>query len=179
MADAVIVAAARTPIGKAYRGAFNDLGAPSMASHAVKAAVARAGVDPGEIEDCIFGAALQQGTQGINLGRQVALASGLPVTVSGMTIDRQCSSGLMSIATGAGQIVMDGMSMLVAGGCESISLVQNDHMNVHKMVDPLATANHAVPGRPDPDQHAQVTASARGGRQAVCRTAGRRHRRHF
>jgi len=141
MADAVIVAAARTPIGKAYRGAFNDLGAPSMASHAVKAAVARAGVDPGEIEDCIFGAALQQGTQGINLGRQVALASGLPVTVSGMTIDRQCSSGLMSIATGAGQIVMDGMSMLVAGGCESISLVQNEHMNTHKMVDPLAIAN--------------------------------------
>ena len=100
MKDAVIVSAARTPIGKAYRGAFNDLEAPSLSSHAITAAVARAGVDPGEIDDCIFGAALQQGTQGGNLGRQVAMAAGLPVSVSGMSIDRQCSSGLMTIATG-------------------------------------------------------------------------------
>ncbi len=141
MKDAVIVSAARTPIGKAYRGAFNNLEAPSLSSHAVKAAVERAGIDLAEIDDCIFGAAIQQGTQTANLGRQVAMASGLPVTVAGMTIDRQCSSGLMSIATGAKQIVMDGAPILVAGGCESISLVQNEHMNIHRIADPLAIAN--------------------------------------
>lgn len=136
MKDAVIVSAARTPIGKAYRGAFNNLEAPSLSSYAVKAAVERAGVDPNELDDCIIGAALQQGSQGQNLARHVAMASGLPVSVSGMTIDRQCSSGLMTIATGAKQIVMDGAPMLIAGGCESISLVQNEHMNIHRMVDP-------------------------------------------
>ncbi len=138
MKDAVIVSAARTPIGKAYRGAFNNLESPSLSSFAIKAAVERAGIDPNDIDDCIFGAALQQGSQGSNLGRLAAMASGLPVSVSGMTIDRQCSSGLMTIATGAKQIVMDGAPMLVAGGCESISLVQNEHMNIHRMVDPLA-----------------------------------------
>ena len=101
MKEAVIVSAARTPIGKAFRGAFNNLESPSLSSFAVKAAVQRSGVDPAEIDDCIIGAAMQQGTQTMNLGRQVAMASGLPVTVSGMTIDRQCSSGLMAIATGA------------------------------------------------------------------------------
>ncbi len=136
MKEAVIVAAARTPIAKAYRGAFNNLESPSMAAHAVKAAVARAGIDAGEIDDCIIGAALQQGSQSMNLGRHVAMAAGLPVTVSGMTLDRQCSSGLMSIATGAKQIVLDGAPVLVAGGCESISLVQNEHMNMHRLVDP-------------------------------------------
>lgn len=139
--DAVIVSVARTPIGKAYRGAFNNLEAPSMAAHAIKNAVARAGVDPAEIDDCIIGAALQQGSQGSNLGRMAAMAAGLPVSVSGMTLDRQCSSGLMSIATAAKQIVMDGAPVVVAGGCESISLVQNEHMNIHRMVDPLAIAN--------------------------------------
>lgn len=141
MSDAVIVSAARTPIGKAYRGAFNNLESPSMSSFAVKAAVSRAGIDIAEIDDCIWGASIQQGSQGANLGRQVALASGLPVSVSGMTIDRQCSSGLMSIATGAKQIVMDGAPILVAGGCESISLVQNEKMNLHRIVDPMAMAN--------------------------------------
>ncbi len=141
MKEAVIVAAARTPIGKAYRGAFNNLESPSMASFAVKAAVERSGVDPAEIDDCIIGAALQQGTQSMNLGRQVAMASGLPVSVAGMTMDRQCASGLMSIATGAKQIIVDGSSVLVAGGCESISLVQNEHMNAHRLIDPMATAN--------------------------------------
>ncbi len=141
MKEAVIVSAARTPIGKAYRGAFNNLEAPSLTSYAIEAAVQRSGVDVAELEDCIMGAALQQGTTGFNLGRQAAMAAGLPVSVSGMTIDRQCSSGLMAIATGAKQIVMDGMQTLVAGGCESISLVQNDKMNVHKMVDPKAIAN--------------------------------------
>ncbi len=139
--DAVIVSAARTPIAKAYRGAFNNLESPSMSAHAVRAAVARSGVDAGEIDDCIFGAALQQGTQSSNLGRMAAMAAGLPVSVSGMTIDRQCSSGLMAIATAAKQIVMDGAPIIVAGGCESISLVQNEHMNIHRMVDPQAIAH--------------------------------------
>jgi acetyl-CoA C-acetyltransferase len=141
MTDAVIVSAARTPIGKAYRGAFNNLEAPSLSAVAIQAAVERAGIDPNEIDDCIMGAALQQGTQFANLGRQAAMAAGLPVSVSGMTLDRQCSSGLMSIATGAKQIITDGSPMLIAGGCESISLVQNEHMNVHRMVDPKAVAH--------------------------------------
>ena len=105
MREAVIVSAARTPIGKAYRGAFNDLSAPTLAAVAVKAAVERAEIDPNEIDDCIFGAALTQGNQGMNFGRQVAMAAELPVSVAGMTIDRQCSSGLMSIATAANHIV--------------------------------------------------------------------------
>ena len=138
MKEAVIVSAARTPIGKAFRGAFNNLESPSLSSFAVKAAVQRSGVDPAEIDDCIIGAAMQQGTQTMNLGRQVAMASGLPVTVAGMTIDRQCSSGLMAIATGAKQIVNDGSPVVVAGGCESISLVQNEHFNTHRVADPLA-----------------------------------------
>ncbi len=141
MKEALVVSVARTPIGKAYRGAFNNLEAPSLSSHAVRAAVQRSGVDPAEIDDCIMGAALQQGTQAANLGRMVAMASGLPVTVAGMTMDRQCSSGLMTIATAAKQIVMDGMPVVVAGGCESISLVQNEHMNIHRYVDPMAIAH--------------------------------------
>jgi acetyl-CoA C-acetyltransferase len=141
MKEAVIVSAARTPIGKAYRGAFNNLEAPSLSSYAVEAAIERAGVDPAEIDDCIFGASIQQGTQAANLGRNVAMASGLPASVAGMTIDRQCSSGLMTIATAAKQIICDGMSIIVAGGCESITLVQNDKMNMHRVVDPKAVAN--------------------------------------
>ena len=136
MREAVIVSAARTPIGKAYRGSFNDLSAPTLAAVAVKAAVARAGIDANEIEDCIFGAALTQGNQGMNFGRQVAMAAQLPVSVPGMTIDRQCSSGLMSIASAAHHIVCDGAQVVVAGGCDSISLVQNDKMNMHRMIDP-------------------------------------------
>jgi acetyl-CoA C-acetyltransferase len=141
MKEAVIVSAARTPIGKAYRGAFNNLEAPSLSSFAVEAAVERAGISAAEVDDCIWGASIQQGTQAANLGRQVAMASGLPVTVSGMTIDRQCSSGLMTIATAAKQIISDGMSVVIAGGCESISLVQNEKMNLHRVADPQAVAN--------------------------------------
>ena len=141
MREAVIVSAARTPIGKAYRGAFNNLESPSMASVAVKAAVERSGIDPKEVDDCIMGAALQQGTQGFNLGRQGAMASGLPVSVAGMTIDRQCSSGLMTIATGAKHIINDNAPITIAGGCESISLVQNEHMNSHRIGDPLTIQN--------------------------------------
>tara|TARA_R110000787_G_scaffold48682_9_gene117085 strand:- start:379 stop:897 length:519 start_codon:yes stop_codon:yes gene_type:complete len=135
MREAVIVSVARTPIGKAYRGAFNDLSAPTLAAVAVKATVKRAGIDGNEIEDCIFGTALTQGNQGMNFGRQVAMAAELPVSVAGMTIG-QCSSALMSIATVANPIVCDGAQVIVAGGCDSISLVKNDTINSYRTVEP-------------------------------------------
>jgi acetyl-CoA C-acetyltransferase len=121
--DAVIVSTARTPIGKAYRGAFNMTPSPTLAAHPIRAAVERAKVDPAEVDDVIMGAALQQGVQ-TTIGRTAALRAGLPVTVAGMSIDRQCASGLMAIATGAKQIIVDRMDVIVAGGVESISLVQ-------------------------------------------------------
>lgn len=136
MKEAVIVSTARTPIGKAYRGAFNNLEVPTLASHAVKAAVARAGIEGAEVDDCVFGAALQQGSGGSNVARQIAIASGLPTSVAGMTLDRQCSSGLMSIATAAKQIIVDGSPIVLAGGVDSISLVQNDKMNLFRAADP-------------------------------------------
>tara|TARA_R110002167_G_scaffold133738_8_gene318983 strand:- start:12 stop:1193 length:1182 start_codon:yes stop_codon:yes gene_type:complete len=129
MKEAVIVSTARTPIGRAYRGAFNDTDGPAMAAHAISNAVSRAGIDPGEVDDCIMGCAMQQGSTGGNTARQSALAAGLPVQVSGMTIDRQCSSGMMAIATAAKQVIDDHMPIVVAGGLESISLVQNDKAN--------------------------------------------------
>jgi acetyl-CoA C-acetyltransferase len=141
MKEAVIVSAARTPIGKAYRGAFNNLEAPSLASFAVKEAISRAGIDPAEIDDCLFGASIQQGTQGSNLARQIAIASGLPARVSGMTLDRQCSSGVMTIATAAKQIIVDGAPIVLAGGVESVSLAQNDKMNLFRAKDPLVLAH--------------------------------------
>jgi acetyl-CoA C-acetyltransferase len=127
--EAVIVSTARTPIGKAYRGAFNATPSPTLASHAIRSAVERAKIDPAEVDDVIMGAALQQGVQ-TTIGRTAALRSGLPVTVSGMSIDRQCSSGLMSIATAAKQIIVDRMEVMVAGGVESISMVQTPEMRV-------------------------------------------------
>jgi acetyl-CoA C-acetyltransferase len=127
--DAVIVSTARTPIGRAYRGAFNATPSPTLAAHAIRAAVERSGVDPAEIEDVVMGAALQQGVQ-TTIGRTAALRSGLPVTVAGMSIDRQCASGLMAIATAAKQIIVDRMDVCVAGGVESISLVQTPEMRV-------------------------------------------------
>ncbi len=127
--DAVIVSTARTPIGKAYRGAFNATPSPTLASHAIKAAVERAKIDPAEVDDVIMGAALQQGVQ-TTIGRTAALRSGLPVTVSGMSIDRQCASGLMAIATAAKQVIVDRMDVVVAGGVESISLVQTPEMRL-------------------------------------------------
>jgi len=136
MKEAVIVSTARTPIGKAYRGAFNNLEVPSLAANAVKAAVQRAGIEGAEVDDCLMGAALQQGSSGANVARQIAIASGLPASVAGMTMDRQCSSGLMSIATAAKQIIVDGSPIVVAGGVESISLVQNDKMNLFRAADP-------------------------------------------
>ena len=135
MREAVIVSTARTPIGKAFRGGFNNLGGATLGAASVAEAVKRAGIDPARVEDVIMGSALQQGATGSNVARQIALRAGLPVTTSGMTIDRQCSSGLMAVATAAKQIVYDGMSCVVGGGLESISLVQNEHMNLHRMVD--------------------------------------------
>ena len=135
MKEAVIVSTARTPIGKAYRGAFNNLTGATLGSIPLAAAVSRAGIEPAEVEDCVFGCGLQQGTTGMNIARQIALRAGLPVTVPGMTLDRQCSSGLMAIATAAKEIVDDGMNIAVAGGIESISLVQNEHMNNYRVED--------------------------------------------
>ena len=140
MREAVIVSAARTPIGKAYRGAFNNLEAPSLGAVAIRAAVERAGVEPGEIDDVIMGCAMAQGTQFLNIGRLAALTAGLPTSVPGMTIDRQCSSGMMSIATAAKQVMFDGMDTIVAGGLESISLAQNEHTNMWRLVDPALIA---------------------------------------
>jgi acetyl-CoA C-acetyltransferase len=142
MREAVIVSTARTPIGKAYRGGFNNLGGASLGAASVAEAVKRAGIDPARVEDVIMGAALQQGATGSNIARQIALRAGLPVTVSGMSIDRQCSSGLMAVATAAKQVVDDGMTCVVGGGLESISLVQNENMNIHRMVDEELMALH-------------------------------------
>jgi acetyl-CoA C-acetyltransferase len=139
---AAIVSAARTPIGKAYRGAFNNLEAPTLASVPIAAAVERAGVDPVEVDDVIMGCAMPQGTQFPNIGRLAALAAGLPTSVSGMTIDRQCSSGMMAIATASKQVLLDGMDVVVAGGVESISLAQNEHTNTWRMVDPALVERH-------------------------------------
>jgi acetyl-CoA C-acetyltransferase len=136
MREAVIVSTARTPIGRAYRGAFNDTQAQELAGHVVAEAVRRAGIDPAEVEDVVLGAALQQGSTGFNVARQAAIRAGLPVSVAGMTIDRQCSSGLMAIATAAKEIVHDGMTIAVGGGLESISLVQNDKRNQFRAQDP-------------------------------------------
>ncbi|WP_226018765.1 acetyl-CoA C-acyltransferase [Novosphingobium sp. FKTRR1] len=130
MRDAVIVSVARTPIGRAYKGAFNATAGATLGALSLRAAVERAGIDPAEVDDVVWGSALQQGTQGGNLGRQVALRAGLPITTSGMTIDRQCSSGLMTIATASKQVVFDRMDVVAAGGQESISLVQTKDMRV-------------------------------------------------
>jgi len=136
MSDAVIVSTARTPLGRAYKGAFNNLESPTMAGHAISEAVKRAGVEPAEVEDVIMGAAMQEGSQRYNIGRQSLLAARFPVTVPGQSMDRQCSSSLMAIATAAKQIIVDKMQIAVAGGVESISMVQNEHINSHRAQDP-------------------------------------------
>ncbi|HTU10973.1 MAG TPA: acetyl-CoA C-acyltransferase [Allosphingosinicella sp.] len=137
--DAVIVSTARTPIGRAYKGAFNATPSPTLAAHAIRAAVARAGIDPAEVDDVVIGAALQQGVQA-TIGRTAALRAGLPVTVAGMSIDRQCASGLMAIATAAKQVIVDRMPICVAGGVESISMVQTPEMRLG--ADPELLAMH-------------------------------------
>ena len=140
MHEAVIVSVARTGIGKAYRGAFNDTEAPVLGGHVVKAAVERAGVKPGEVDDVLLGCAAQQGTQAYNLGRLCAYTAGLPRTVPGLTLDRQCSSGLMSIGYAAKNIIAGEQDIVVAGGLESISLVQNSHKNTHRFVSEAVLA---------------------------------------
>lgn len=142
MKEAVIVSTARTGIGKAYRGAFNNTQVPTLGGWAIEAAVKKAGIDPASVDDCIMGCAMPQGSASPNIGRLAGLAGGLPVTVAGMTIDRQCSSGMMAIATAAKQIIVDGMQVVVGGGLESISLVQNEHMNTYRMVDKALVAKH-------------------------------------
>lgn len=136
MREAVIVSTARTPIGRAYRGAFNDTQGQALAGHAISAAVQRAGLEGGEIEDVVLGVALQEGSTGLNVARQSALRAGLPTSVSGMTVDRQCASGLMAISIAAKQIIVDGQQIAVGAGLESVSLVQNEHRNTYRMTDP-------------------------------------------
>jgi acetyl-CoA C-acetyltransferase len=137
--EAVIVSTARTPIGKAYRGAFNNTGSQELAGHVIKHAVDRAKVDPGEIDDVVFGAAIQQGTAFQNVARQGAMRAGLPTSIAGMTLDRQCASGMMAIATAAKQIVSDGMNVTIGGGVESISMNQTNEMFVK--ADPWLVEN--------------------------------------
>ena len=128
MREAVIVSTARTPIGVAFKGALNNIKSPTMMGHAIQHAVERAGVDPGTIEDVVIGSVLTAGTAGMNVARLSALAAGLPNTVAGQTIDRQCSSGLMAIATAAKQVIVDGQNVAVAGGQENISALQNAYL---------------------------------------------------
>jgi acetyl-CoA C-acetyltransferase len=141
MREAVLVSTARTPIGKAYRGAFNDTSAPELGGHAISHAVKRAGIDPAEIDDVVMGCAMQQGSSGRNPARNSLIRAGIPASVAGMSMDRQCASGMMAIATAAKQIISDGMTVTVGGGLESISLVQNEHMNNHRAADPWIKAN--------------------------------------
>ncbi len=136
MREAVIVSVARTPIGRAYKGAFNNTGGVELAAHAVRAAVARSGIDPAEVEDVVLGCAMPEGSTGHNIARQAALRAGLPIQVAGMTVQRACSSGLMGIATAAKQIIDDGVDVVVGGGVESISLVQNEKANRYRAGDP-------------------------------------------
>ena len=136
MREAVIVSTARTAIGRAYRGAFNDTQGQALGGHAIAEAVKRAKVDPAEVDDVVMGTALQQGSTGFNIARQAGLRAGLPESVPGQSVDRQCSSGLMGIAIAAKQIIVDGQTVTVGGGVESISLVQNGHMNGYRAQDP-------------------------------------------
>jgi acetyl-CoA C-acetyltransferase len=140
MREAVIVATARTGLAKSFRGSFNDTEAPAMGGHVVKALVEKTGIDPALVEDCIFGAAAQQGTQAYNLGRLSAIAGGLPDTTPGMAMERQCASGLMTIATAAKGIMCDEYDVAIAGGVESISLTQNKHKNTYRSVSKAVLA---------------------------------------
>jgi acetyl-CoA acetyltransferase family protein len=140
MTEAVIVSTARTPIGKAYRGALNNTEGATLFGHAISHAVSRAGIEGAEVEDVVMGSALQQGATGGNIARKALLRAGLPVSVAGTTIDRQCASGLQAIALAARSVIYDGLDVAVAGGGESISLVQNEHMNKFHAVDPELVA---------------------------------------
>jgi acetyl-CoA C-acetyltransferase len=138
--DAVIVSTARTPIGRAYKGAFNATPGATLGALSLAPAIERAGIDPGEIDDVVWGAVLTQGVQAGNIGRQVALRAGCPVSVAGQTIDRQCASGLAAIATAAKQVIVDRMDIVAAGGQDSISLVQTPEMRIAP--DPSLMAMH-------------------------------------
>ena len=145
MREAVIVSTARTPLGKAYRGAFNNTQGPVLAAHAIRAAVTRAGLEGGEIEDFTMGCALTQGTTGINAARHAVFAAGLPDTIAAATIDRQCASGLSAIATAAHQVMQEGVDVTLAGGVDSISLVQNDKWNGHRYKIRSVADNYYIP----------------------------------
>jgi len=136
MADAVIVSTARTPIGKAYRGAFNNTHGATLAGHVIASAAQRAGIEPGEVEDVILGCALPEGATGQNIARQAALRAGLPVTTAGVTVNRFCSSGMQAIAMAAHRVIVDRVPIMAAGGVESISLVQNEHFNNFRIHEP-------------------------------------------
>jgi acetyl-CoA acetyltransferase family protein len=182
MREAVIVAIARTPIGKAYRGAFNNVKSPTLTGHVIRAALDRAAIDGAEVDDVIIGTAMQAGTSGFNIGRMAALAAGLPNSVAGQSVDRQCSSGMMAIAVAAKQIMVDGMDICVGGGQENISAVQEQYfswlydetdenllrLEAHAYMPMLQTAEHIVKkykiSRDDQDAYAfqsqQRTAAA-------------------
>lgn len=141
MKEAVIVSTARTGIGRAFKGAFNNTKSPTLMGHAIKHAVERAGIDGAEIDDAVIGTVLAAGTAGLNLGRNAVFAAGLPTSVSAQTIDRQCSSGLMAVATAAKQIMVDGMKVTIAGGQDNISAVQGPYFEaVIAATDPNVTA---------------------------------------
>jgi acetyl-CoA C-acetyltransferase len=141
MPDAVIVSTARTGIGKAYRGSLNNTHGATMAAHVIRHAVERARLEPAEVEDVILGCAMPEGATGHNIARQAALRAGLPVTTAGTTVNRFCSSGLQAIAMAAHRVVVDRVPVVVAGGVESISLVQNEHMNLHRLREPWLEAH--------------------------------------
>ena len=166
MRDAVIVSTARTPIGKAYRGAFNDTQAQTLGGHAIAHAVDRAGIDPAEVEDVVMGAALQQGSTHMNVARQALIRAGLPTSVPGMSLDRQCSSGLMSIGVIANRVRLGEINIGVGGGLESVSLVQTPAMNVDRLVDPWIEAH-----RPDVYMTMLETAEIVADRYGVSREA--------
>jgi acetyl-CoA C-acetyltransferase len=136
MADAAIVATARTGIGRAYRGAFNNTHGATITGHVIKAAVERARIEPGEVEDVILGCALPEGATGQNIARQAAIRAGLPITTGGVTVNRFCSSGMQAIAMAAQRVIVDRVPVMVAGGVESVSLVQNEHFNNHRIHEP-------------------------------------------
>ena len=145
MREAVIVSTARTPIGRAYRGAFNNTESATLGGHVLSAAVKRAGIESGEVEDIIMGCALTQGSSSMNIGRLAALSAGFPPKVSGMTVDRQCSSGMYAISIAANLIINEGMSIAVGAGLDQVSLIQNEQMNLSRLVDPnvIAASPHA------------------------------------
>jgi acetyl-CoA C-acetyltransferase len=133
MREAVIVSTARTPIGKAYRGAFNNTHGAVLGAHAIKHAIEKASIDPAEVEDVIMGCGNPEGATGVNIARQSAIRAGLPVTTAGVTVNRFCSSGMQTIAMAAQRVIVDNVPVAIGGGLESISLVQNDHANKHNI----------------------------------------------